>query len=343
MFNNNNLVLYNKYFQDYLKARDSILNEYQVKASKIIKATKNYEILYYKFKDSVPKGGNYREKFKKFLIVPSIFNSPEILFINNGKNLVDHLTEYGNVYLINWLEVCDANFNFSDYVLELNKACWHIYYSDPVGFELNLIGHCVGGNLALAAAVMNQNITGSLALLTTPLDFSYMQSTIQMHNHCDLDELIKEEAFVPHIYVQILFFLLHQDSFSKKIEKYFSLETDADKLLFFRIEKWLMSGKNLTTTAYLEFTQEIVTKNLLLNNQWVISKTLIDLDVINKPILQVMATSDKIVHRSAIFDLSKNCKKNTLIELSGGHISYLISSQIDSLVQDYVKWLNLNG
>lgn len=46
-----------------------------------------------------------QDDIKTFLIIPSIFNSPEIFFLARDKSFIENLRSYGEVYLIDWLEI----------------------------------------------------------------------------------------------------------------------------------------------------------------------------------------------------------------------------------------------
>ena len=75
---------------------------------------------------------------KIFIIIPSIFNAPEILFLNKQQNFIENLRYQGDVYLVNWLEN-DQQLLMADYVHELKKII-QMFTNQSV----DLIGHCIG-------------------------------------------------------------------------------------------------------------------------------------------------------------------------------------------------------
>ncbi len=294
---------------------------------------------------------------KVFLVVPSLFNSPEILFLNQAQSLIAQLQEIGGVYLVNWLEITNPDFSLDDYAKEITHALKLLNkrYQKPV----EVIGHCIGGNLALAATISNQHLLNTLTLLTTPWDFSHFSTAAQIYQAINLHSSVKELQFIPPIYVQILFFLLElfnqyslgankidyanlTPSFIVKAAKYFSLKTAQEKELFLLVENWLMSGLPLPSKAYFQIINDILLKNTQTKIQWKIGNMTICPTLFYKPVCQILAKNDKIATRSSILALHKQLKSSKLIELDGGHISYLINKELSTLITEYKAWLTVS-
>ncbi len=90
-----------------------------------------------------------QDDIKTFLIIPSIFNSPEIFFLARDKSFIENLRSYGEVYLIDWLEIEEPKYLLDDYVHKIIEVIDNLKIKD-----INLIGHCIGGNLAIATNVL---------------------------------------------------------------------------------------------------------------------------------------------------------------------------------------------
>jgi len=269
-----------------------------------------------------------------FLVVPSIFNSPEILFLNEGRNFISNLQEKGDVYLVNWQENTSP-LVLEDYINELQTII--LLFGKKEHRDINLIGHCIGGTMCIAAASQTLMLS-SLTLLTCPWDYSHFRKWTQASQLLVLDEVIAGFEFIPKIYTQIMFFLMFPLQFKDKILKYFSLESVEKKELFMKVEEWLGSGIAISKTVYRQIIQDFCQSNTPANNQWFVNGQLVTLEKLNIPVCIIYASDDQIVPFSSIDPLQKTIKDSTLIEVNGGHISYLVNGDANFYTQ-YNGWL----
>ncbi|KJV79461.1 MULTISPECIES: alpha/beta fold hydrolase [spotted fever group] len=237
-----------------------------------------------------------QDDIKTFLIIPSIFNSPEIFFLARDKSFIENLRSYGEVYLI---------------------------------------GYCIGGNLAIATNVLMPKFIKTLTLLTCSWDFSHFFYIRMLHRYLKLDSGIANLPIISKIHIQILFFLLFLDYFNAKLKKFFSITSDKEQELAFRIENWLMSGNSISKEVYNQIIQNISDENMFIHLKWTIDNFIIDLSLIHCPVYIVAAEDDQIVPKSSILPLQKLLKNSKLIDVAGGHISYLINDKLDKLFKEY--------
>lgn len=334
---------YQEYFDlynNYAKAHN--LGNRYLELGEVVKKTKYYRVLYYPavisflWKQESSNGMDTvegtRYDTKTFLLIPSIFNSPEIFFLARDKSFIENLRNYGEVYLIDWLEVQEPNYLLDDYVRKVVEIINNL----NIG-SVDIIGHCIGGNLAIAANIFMPKFIRTLTLLTCPWDFSHFSHIRMMHKYLKLDNYVENLPLIPKIHIQILFFLLSPDYFKVKLDKFFSLTSNDDHDLAFRIENWLMSGHNISSGTYHQIMQNILTQNMFINLEWKINDIVIDPSVINCPIYIVVAEDDKIVPKTSILSLQKLFKNSNLIEVKGGHISYLINNKLTYLFKEYIS------
>lgn len=278
--------------------------------------------------------GSHRPSWNSFIVVPSLFNSPEILFLGQEQSYACYLQTMGNVYFIEWIET-SKQANLADYANEivqiLNSKTFDSYKYK------HLIGHCIGGNIALFAALQSHALH-SLTLLTTPWDYSHLQSSFALSQHLQIHKAVSHLAQVPPIYTQILFFMLFSKRYPDKIRKYFTLSS-IEKEKYLRIEKWLLSGIAIPNSLYEEITTTLIVKNALLNKSFYINDQQVDLANLNIPVCLVAAIEDQIVPVSSISALQKDLKKATLITVRGGHIAYLVNHD-QEFKAEYTKWFN---
>lgn len=267
-----------------------------------------------------------------FLIAPSIFNSPEILFISKENNFIENLRARGDVYLINWQE-SNKQLLIQDLVQELEKII--IFIESNASKKINLIGHCIGGNICLGIKDANIN---TLSLLTTPWDFAHLQKYALMREHLNLSNAIEDRQVIPKLYMQIMFFLMFPMQFNQKIEKYFSLPEKLREI-FLCTEHWLQSGIDIPKSLFEDIINNFCNENVCVNKKWMINDKVVNIERLTMPICIIYAHQDQIVPYESIDPLQKALKNITLIKVMGGHISYLIKTKFDFL-QKYNNWLD---
>ncbi len=327
---NNELVKYQSYFQEYHNfiKTNKTCSQYDASARSIY-ATPYYQLLQYCYTPQSTK--THIERI--FLVVPSTFNSPEILFINRNKSFIENLRGLGEVYLINWQELDEPTYSLEDYIAEIANILNHLYQKN--GKPINLIGHCLGGNFAVLAAARQSKSVQTLTLLTTPINLSHLCLTDQMRKLLKLDENIKTLDIVPKIYMQILFFLLSPYQFNHKINKFHASASKVDKELFFKIEHWLMSTRNLSKRFYFELIESIADNSVSNKNIF----GALSADLIKKPTCLVGAKDDRLVPIQSVRIWQEQLKNSMLIEMEGGHISYLIDDKIKIFFNKYRDFL----
>jgi polyhydroxyalkanoate synthase len=282
----------------------------------------------FKYKSSNSPAG------RSFLVIPSIFNSPEILFLGKDKGLVGKLMLEGDVYLVNWLE-SSAQRTINEYILELSAVVNILAADTP---KINLIGHCLGGNIAIGVGCLNREKISSITLLTTPWDYSHFNNAIALHKLFGLDSVIKKLDIVPKVYIQIMFFLLFPDQFCQKIAKYSDLKSFEFKEIYMKVEDWLQSGIDIPKSIYLQIIDDLASKNMFYSNRWRINEEKVNLSDIDYPVCIISAKEDRIAPLSSILPLHRSLKNSTLIEVDGGHISYLLNSD-QKFNDSYSDWL----
>ncbi|ADE30294.1 poly-beta-hydroxybutyrate polymerase [Rickettsia prowazekii str. GvV257] len=337
MLDNNKLQEYFDLYNNYTKT-NNLGNKY-LKSGEIVIQAEHYRVLYYSVSSygllTKSSNGQYKKldvqyNTNTFLIIPSIFNSPEIFFLARDRSFIDNLRRYGEVYLIDWLQIEESQYCLDDYVNEIIEVIDILKIKD-----INLIGHCIGGNLAIAANVLMPQFIKTLTLLTCPWDFSHFFYIRMLYSYLKLDSSIVNLSIIPKIHIQILFFLLSPDCFNTKLKKFFSITSDKEQELAFRIEHWLMSGHNISKGVYNQIIQNILYENMFINLKWKINNFIIDPSLIDCSVYIVSAENDQIVPKSSILTLQKLLQNSKLIEVKGGHISYLINDKLDKLLKEY--------
>ncbi|GAB4162824.1 MAG: alpha/beta hydrolase [Rickettsiaceae bacterium] len=322
-----NLDKYDRYKFEYKKfVRSKPVPKYSLMPSMKVYSSDIVSLLKYNAFDAV---GNL------FLVVPSIFNSPEILFFSGGAGLVPKLLKYGSVCLVNWKEH-NQQLLTGDLAEELSLVIKFLH--DQGNKKIHLIGHCIGGNICIAAMQNNSSsYLKSLTLLTTPWDFSHFQKFALMRTILGLEKAVHNTDSIPSIYIQMMFFLMFPLQFKDKVDKYFTLPTKA-KESFLRVEDWLQSGVSLPKSLYKELIGDFCLDNITMNKKWFVKNVAVEPGNITAPTCIIYASEDQIVTYNSILPLQKEIKNPTLIEVEGGHINYLVNSK-NTFQKQYADWL----
>jgi polyhydroxyalkanoate synthase len=275
-----------------------------------------------------------QETKESFVVVPSLFNSPEILFFNQEQSYIDYLTSFGDVYLLEWKEAA-GKLHLIDYAKSVEEV---IKFACEQGAKnINLVGHCIGGNIAIFSTFIANNIA-SLTLLTTPWDYSHFTGALVLSETLEIRKVINGMASVPKIYVQMMFFMMFPNHYQAKIAKYFALDSALAREKYLRIEHWLASGIDIPASLYNEILDEIIIKNTLMKKDFYINNHQVSLDQIKVPTCIISAKDDQIAPPKSMLPLQKGIKQSKIIKVDGGHIGYLINDD-QRFKEEYRGWL----
>jgi polyhydroxyalkanoate synthase len=324
---------YQQYLDDYFSYLETKKPESSYKriADEIKDCSDLIQIFQYKCKTNTEEGLLRHS----FLVIPSLFNSPDILFFNEDKSLISTLLRFGDVYLVDWQESTIQR-TLDQYVLELSKVIDNLAIKTST-FEV--IGHCLGGNIAIGLKSLQQSKISAITLLTTPWDYSHFNHAAALHRILKIDSMIENLDIIPKTYIQIMFFLLFPDQFCQKIIKYSDLKSLNYKETYMKVENWLQSGVDIPKSIYLELIDDLASKNIMYNNNWSIEGKKVILDDIDCPVCIISAKEDRIVPINSTLPLHNIIKNSRLIIVEGGHISYLLNYD-KKFHEDFSYWIN---
>src|SRR4029077_2221749 len=103
------------------------------------------------------------------LFVPSLINRATVLDLTGERSMMRYLAANGARVLLldwGWPGEVERSFSLTDYIAgRLERALL------AAGRQVVLVGYCMGGLLAVAAAQRRPDLIRALALLATPWDF----------------------------------------------------------------------------------------------------------------------------------------------------------------------------
>jgi class III poly(R)-hydroxyalkanoic acid synthase PhaC subunit len=205
--------------------------------------------------------------------------------------------------------------------------------------KVSLFGYCWGGDLALMYAAVHPEKVKNLVTIATPGDFDLDDSLLAIWTKAMKEEyLLDTFGNLPGILLNAAFILRNPIEYSHKYFHFFEQPRNLESVAeFFATETWLNDSPPIIGEIYREFAEYCYKQNLLIKNKMRIgetynssnneSDTLINLENINMPFLNIVANKDDLVAPSsskALNDALTESSDKSLIELNSGHVGLMI-------------------
>ena len=254
------------------------------------------------------------------VLVPSLINPPDVLDLAPGQSLAAHLAAAGfRPLLVDW-GAAPEPLGLAALVKERL-----VPLIATLGGPVPLIGYCLGGTLALAAAQAGG--ASRVALLAAPWRFAgYGERGRDALGQwwAQARALAQPLGVVPMDLLQPAFWSLDPAALAAKYERL--AEADPEMLAAFaRLEDWANGGAPLSLAAAADLAALFES-----------GATGIDGDTVpDLPILDVVALRDRIVPPAAALTLPGDSRR---LEIDGGHVGMVVGSRARGLL-----WEPLGG
>ncbi len=275
----------------------------------------------------------------RIILIPSLINPPDVLDISEARSLLRHLSRSGHdTALVDWGEpdAKEQDFGLADHVERLL-----IPLIEQCDVPVILLGYCLGGTLAIAAAAL---LTASgrppvaVATIAAPWHFSayddnFRTSTMQIWENaratCEILRLVPMEV------LQTGFWSLDP---ARTIAKYAAFarmeEGTAPFNAFITLEDWANAGAPLSFGAGRDIMELCYQTDAPGQGCWNIRGVSIDPTALNIPTLAVASTTDRIVPAAAAPPARER------INLNLGHVGMMVGSRAeDRLFQPLDAWI----
>ena len=319
--------IFDKYIRD-INNIDSNKIDY-IKYATVIKYHEYYNLLHF---DSKPLDTN-----QITLLIPSIFNSPAILFHDDAK-LMSIINQSSSCYMIDWQQITKPHFCLDDYIFIIIFIIDKLYYKYKK--PINIIGHCISGTLTLGAAFIKQKYINKILLLTTPWDFSNFLPSVLWAKQYGIIEYMQKFEYIPHNLVKIFFFFLSKQSFHEKLSIYHNIHDINQKLFFLSIESWQTSGLNMPIGVFNQLINDFILKNNPVHNKWLIKNHTIDLRLLNNPVTMIFGSNDNIVPANLIYKIENSLPNMRVKIFDCGHLGFLIGKAKIEFFKILQNWLD---
>lgn len=280
------------------------------------------------------------------LIVPSLVNRYHVLDLDAEQSLLRWLVGRGiRPLLVDWgtPSHSDSAMTISDYVARLGVMAERAQQLTG-GRKLHLLGHCLGGNLALALTAAKITAVQSLTLFSTPWDFHAGDRRLGQYAASvwrDLERILPADDLVPAKFVQTLFAVLQPLAVVEKFRQLACQPPSAANLRrFVLVEDWLNDGVPLTQPVCREIIEEWYGANRPGRGAWRVGGELLRPRRVTVPVLVVVAERDHIVPAASAAVLAQQLPCARLLHLPLGHIGMIVGAQAkDLLWRPVADWI----
>ena len=269
------------------------------------------------------------------LFVPSLINPPHVLDIDDERSLLRWLAGRGvRPLLLDWgtPERHEADLSVAGHIETMLLPL-----IDAIGEPVALVGYCLGGTMALAAAALRP--VTALGLIATPWRFGeYPEDTLRA-----LDELWQTAepatdalGVLPMEILQAAFWRLDPARTIAKYEAHGARDPDdPQSQAFIRLEDWANDGPPLTRGAARELFLDLFRADLPGQGRWRVGGKTIDPAMLDMPVLEIASTTDHIVPAATTPGVGER------VDLALGHVGMIVGGRAkSSLWEPLGEWVS---
>lgn len=285
------------------------------------------------------------------LVVPSLVNRAYVLDLLPGHSMLRYLAGRGiRPLLLDWGfpgEV-ERAFSLSDYIAGRLDRALQAASAHTGGHPVTLAGYCMGGLMAVAAALARPDLVNRLVLLATPWDFWAADAARAR----ELGAMVKllEPAFafggaLPVDALQTLFSLLDPGSVAAKYRDFGRQDQDSDRArMFVALEDWLNDGIPLAAPVARETLGAWYGANAPAAGTWRVLGLPVDPSRLRLPCFVAAPGRDRIVPPETAAALAAAIPGAELHVPQAGHIGMVAGSTARRVLWEHLAdWLLERG
>jgi polyhydroxyalkanoate synthase len=284
---------------------------------------------------------DYGGEGPKILFVPSLINRAYILDLMPEASFMRWLAARGaHPYLLDWgwPGEIERKFTLTDYIAgRLERAI------AAIPGPIVLAGYCMGGLLALAAALRDPRKFRGLALLATPWDFQAADAA-QARRLAEslplLEPMMNVSGTLPIDALQTLFTMIDPFGVGDKYRNFSSQnQASARARRFVAMEDWLADGVPLAAPVARETLGGWYGANSPAAGAWRVAGLAIDPSRLTLPCFCAAPARDKLVPPESARPLAAAIPNATYIEPHAGHIGMIAGTHAqDALWEPFKAW-----
>jgi len=266
------------------------------------------------------------------LFVPSLINPPNVLDMGD-RSLLRWLSRRGRrVLLLDW-GWPGANRRGMSVAGHVERILLPLMRG--LGEPADLVGYCLGGTMALAAARLGR--ARSVATIAAPWHFEGFPADALAKLAglwAESRPAVRALGLLPMEVLQCAFWSLDPARTVAKFEAFATLE-GAEAATFVRLEDWANDGPPVSEAAAREMFEGLFRDDRPGTGRWRVAGETIDPGALTMPLLNIVSTTDRIVpHATAP-------RAGERLDLALGHVGMVVGSRArESLWEPLADWLS---
>jgi polyhydroxyalkanoate synthase subunit PhaC len=281
------------------------------------------------------------------LLVPSLINRYYILDLLPERSFVRRLAAAGlRPLVIDWGDpgAVECGYSLDDYLSGPLDGALTAAAAANGGRPVALLGYCMGGLLALAAALRRPADVAALALLATPWDFhSERRDQAQLLGMLAdwLPLVLDDGAAVPLWIIQSVFLALDPFLAERKFVRFAAMDpAGAAARGFVALEDWVNDGVPLARRVAVECACSWYRDNAPARRRWRVGGRPVIPAELQKPTLVVLPSRDRLVPPASAAPLAAAIAGATVMRPPFGHIGMMASAAAPRAVwRPIAEWL----
>jgi len=280
------------------------------------------------------------------LFVPSLINRAQVLDLLPDHSMLRFLAGQGLRPLLldwGWPGEAERRFTLTDYIAgRLERALGGAVAA--AGGPVVLAGYCMGGLLALAAALRRPERVRALALLATPWDFRAegdARGRILAGLLPGLEPLLQATGTLPVDAIQALFAWLDPFAVATKFRAFARLDPDGPRArLFVALEDWLNDGVPLAAPVAREGLAGWYGANTPASGEWRVAGEVVRPGAWSGPTFLAIPARDRIVPPASAAALGAAMPHALVHHPAAGHIGMVAGSGAEAaLWRPLLRWI----
>ncbi|HET7606303.1 MAG TPA: alpha/beta hydrolase [Sphingomicrobium sp.] len=260
------------------------------------------------------------------VLVPSLINPPRILDLDDQVSLTAAIARMGRrALLLDWGKADErADLSVAGHIEELLLPVLR-----SIGEPVALIGYCLGGTMAIAAARFIE--IERVATIAAPWRFAAYpegsrRALADMWRHSE--GAAKQLGALPMEVLQAAFWSLDPERTVRKFAEFGRLDpASADARRFVELEEWANEGEPLPYPAARELIEDLFGRDLPGSGQWIAS------DKLAVPALHLTADHDRIAPAAT-------APAGDRIAIPSGHVGMIVGSARERLQHALAAFLS---
>ena len=267
------------------------------------------------------------------LFVPSLINPPTVLDLSEERSLLRWLAGRGRrVLLLDW--------GWPDEARQALSVGGHVErillpLMAEIGEPVDLIGYCLGGTMAVAAARLGT--ARSVATIAAPWHFDGypLAEREKLASLWSANRALTERLGVlPMEALQSAFWNLDPARTVAKFEAFADLDGESADT-FVTLEDWANDGPPVSGAAARELFEDLFHGDLPGTGRWQVAGETIAPERLAVPLLNIVSTSDRIVPAASAIRAGER------LDLALGHVGMVVGSRArEALWEPLAGWLS---